>query len=168
MSNDTLLTVVGNLVADPELRFTPTGRAVATVRLASTARYQDRATGEWRDSSTLFLDCVIWGLQAENTAECLLRGHEVIVRGRLKQHSYETGEGDRRTVIELEAEYIGPSLRNATAKIAKVKRFNPVRGPVPEPANGPSVTQVSSPVADVWSGTTVPAGVAGTSNGPPF
>jgi single-strand DNA-binding protein len=162
--NDTSLTIVGNLVADPDLKFVPTGRAVATVRVASTARYRDRVSGEWKDSDTLFVTCVIWGQQGEHVAESLLRGDEVIVRGRLKQRSYETRDGVRRTVVELEAEYIGPSLRKATAKITKVQRTG-VPVAAHEPATATTVSSAPMPVTDVWSGAPVPAGAV---HSPPF
>ncbi len=119
---DTTMTIVGNLVEDPELRYTPAGQPVARFRLASTPRYQDGRTGEWKDGDTLFLTCVAWRQLAENTAESLTRGTRVIVTGRLRQRSYETKEGEKRTVYELEVDDIGRSLRNATAKMQKAAR----------------------------------------------
>ena len=117
--NEASMTLVGNLVEDPELRFTPAGQPVAKFRVASTPRYKDSATGEWKDGDSLFLTCVIWRQAAENVAESLTRGMRVIVTGRLKQRSYETKEGEKRTVYELEVDEVGPSLRNASAKVAR-------------------------------------------------
>jgi single-strand DNA-binding protein len=122
MAGDTLITVVGNLTADPELRFTPSGAAVANFTVASTPRAFDRQSGEWKDGEALFMRCNIWRQAAENVAETLTRGARVIVSGRLKQRSYETREGEKRTVVELEVDEIGPSLRYATAKVNKVSR----------------------------------------------
>jgi single-strand DNA-binding protein len=119
---DTTITVVGNLTADPELRFTPSGAAVANFTVASTPRIYDRQSGEWRDGEALFLRCNIWREAAENVAESLTRGSRVIVTGRLKQRSFETREGEKRTVVEVEVDEIGPSLRYATAKVNKVSR----------------------------------------------
>ncbi|MFH5208747.1 single-stranded DNA-binding protein [Antrihabitans spumae] len=122
MAGDTIITVVGNLTADPELRFTPAGAAVANFTVASTPRAFDRQTNEWKDGEALFLRCNIWREAAENVAESLTRGSRVIVSGRLKQRSYETREGEKRTVMELEVDEIGPSLRYATAKVNKANR----------------------------------------------
>jgi single-strand DNA-binding protein len=119
---DTTITVIGNLTDDPELRFTPSGAAVAKFRVASTPRYLDKASGEWKDGEALFLQCNVWRQVAENVAESLQRGSRVIVSGRLRQRSYETKEGEKRTVIELEVDEIGPSLRYATAKVQKMSR----------------------------------------------
>ncbi|WP_433178825.1 single-stranded DNA-binding protein [Actinoallomurus sp. CA-150999] len=121
-AGDTQITIVGNLVADPELRFTPNGQAVATFRVASTPRFRDQQSGEWKDGESLFLTCNVWRQAAENVAESLQRGMRVIVQGRLKQRSYETREGEKRTVFELEADEVGPSLKNATAKVNKSQR----------------------------------------------
>jgi single-strand DNA-binding protein len=121
-AGDTQLTIVGNLVEDPNLRFTPSGQAVASFRVASTPRYMDRQTNEWKDGESLFLTCNVWRQAAENVAESLQRGMRVIVQGRLKQRSYETREGEKRTVYEIEADEVGPSLRNATAKVVKTQR----------------------------------------------
>ncbi len=121
-AGDTVITIVGNLVDDPELRFTPSGAAVAKFRVASTPRYLDKATNEWKDGDSLFLSCNVWRQAAENVAESLQRGMRVIIQGRLKQRSYETKEGEKRTVFEIEVDEVGPSLRNATAKIAKTSR----------------------------------------------
>ena len=115
MSNETTLTITGNLVDDPELRFTPSGVPVARFRIASTPRYRDNDTGEWKDGDTLFLTCQVWRQAAENVAETLQKGMRAIVTGRLRQRSYETKEGEKRTVYELQVDEAGPSLRNATA-----------------------------------------------------
>jgi single-strand DNA-binding protein len=122
MAGETTITVIGNLVDDPELRFTPSGAAVAKFRLASTPRTLDRASGEWKDGEPLFLSCNMWRQMAENVAESLQKGSRVIVSGRLRQRSYETKEGEKRTVYELEVDEIGPSLRYATAKVQKMSR----------------------------------------------
>ncbi|MET8773868.1 single-stranded DNA-binding protein [Nocardia sp. NPDC050713] len=121
-AGDTVITVIGNLTADPELRFTPAGQAVANFTVASTPRVFDRNTNEWKDGEALFLRCNIWREAAENVAESLTRGARVIVSGRLKQRSYETREGEKRTVVELEVDEVGPSLRYATAKVNKASR----------------------------------------------
>lgn len=121
-AGDTQITLVGNLVDDPELRFTPNGQAVAKFRVASTPRYMDRQTNEWKDGESLFLTCNVWRQAAENVAESLQRGMRVIVQGRLRQRSYETREGEKRTVYEVEVDEVGPSLRNATAKVNKTAR----------------------------------------------
>jgi len=122
MAGDTVITVIGNLTADPELRFTPAGAAVANFTVASTPRVFDRNSNEWKDGEALFLRCNIWREAAENVAESLTRGARVIVSGRLKQRSYETREGEKRTVVELEVDEVGPSLRYATAKVNKAGR----------------------------------------------
>lgn len=122
MAGDTVITVVGNLVADPELRFTPSGAAVANFTVASTPRSFDKNTNEWKDGEALFLRCTVWRQAAENVAESLQRGTAVIVQGRLKQRSYETKEGEKRTSYELDVEEVGPSLRWATAKVTKASR----------------------------------------------
>ena len=119
MAGETVITVVGNLVDDPELRFTPSGSAVANFRIASTPRTFDRQTNEWKDGDALFLSCSVWRQAAENAAETLTKGMRVIVQGRLKQRSYETREGEKRTVIELEVDEVGPSLRYASAKVTR-------------------------------------------------
>jgi len=153
MSNDTTMTLVGNLVADPELRYTPAGQPVARIRVASTPRFRDNATGEWKDGESLFLTCNAWRQLAENVAESLERGSRVIVTGRLRQRSYEK-DGEKRTVYELEADEVAVSLRNATAKVAKVDRAKVADG------NG----QQGQAEADAWAGN--PAG--GYSDEPPF
>jgi single-strand DNA-binding protein len=121
-AGDTQITLVGNLVDDPQLRYTPTGQAVANFRVASTPRFLDRNTNEWKDGDSLFLSCNVWRQAAENVAESLQRGMRVIVSGRLRQRSYETKEGEKRTVYEVEVDEVGPSLRNASAKVTKTSR----------------------------------------------
>src|SRR4051812_33655010 len=136
-AGDTVITLVGNLVDDPELRFTPSGAAVAKFRIASTPRFMDRATNEWKDGESLFLTCNVWRQAAENVAESLQRGMRVIVQGRLKQRSYETKEGEKRTVYEVEVDELGPSLRNATAKVNKTSRSGAGFGGGGQPAEDP-------------------------------
>jgi len=121
-AGDTQITIAGNLVDDPELRFTPAGQPVARFRVASTPRFRDNSTGEWKDGDSLFLTCNVWRQAAENVAESLQRGMRVIVSGRLRQRSYETKEGEKRTVYEVEVDDVGPSLRNASAKVNRVAR----------------------------------------------
>src|SRR6266446_7299520 len=121
-AGDTQITIAGNLVDDPELRFTPAGQPVARFRVASTPRFLDKGTNEWRDGDSLFLTCNVWRQAAENVAESLTRGMRVIVSGRLRQRSYETKEGEKRTVYEVEVDDVGPSLRNASAKVNRVAR----------------------------------------------
>ena len=140
MAGDTLITVVGNLVNDPELRFTPSGQAVASFRIASTPRMLDKATNEWKDGESLFLTCSVWRQYAENVAESLQRGMRVIVQGRLKQRSYETKEGEKRTVYEIDVEEVGPALRSATAKVNRVSR-----------GGGGGFGGDSAPVDDPWA-----------------
>jgi single-strand DNA-binding protein len=122
MAGDTVITLVGNLVDDPELRFTPSGAAVANFRIASTPRTFDRQSNEWKDGEALFLTCNVWRQAAENVAESLTKGMRVIVQGRLKQRSYETREGEKRTVFEVEVDEVGPSLSFATAKVNRTPR----------------------------------------------
>jgi single-strand DNA-binding protein len=121
-AGDTQITVVGNLVDDPELRFTPAGQPVARFRIASTPRFLDKSTNEWKDGDSLFLTCNVWRQAAENVAESLQRGMRVMVYGRLRQRSYETKEGEKRTVYEVEVDDCGPSLLRASAKVNKVAR----------------------------------------------
>ena len=160
MAGDTTVTVIGNLTADPELRFTPSGAAVASFTVASTPRTFDRQSGEWKDGEALFLRCNIWRQAAENVAESLTRGARVIVNGRLKQRSFETREGEKRTVIELDVDEIGPSLRYATAKVNKVSRGTGGGG------FGGGGGQ-SAPQDDPW-GSAPPAGAGGYADEPPF
>lgn len=122
MAGDTVITVIGNLTGDPELRFTPSGAAVANFTVASTPRSFDRQTNEWKDGDTLFMRCSIWREAAENVAESLTKGMRVIVQGRLVQRSYETREGEKRTVVELQVDEVGPSLRYASAKVTRAQR----------------------------------------------
>ena len=140
MSNETIITVTGNLVADPELRFQPSGAAVASFTVASTPRTFDRQTSEWKDGDTLFLRCSIWREAAENVAESLTKGTRVIVQGRLVQRSFETREGEQRAVVEMQVDEVGPSLRYATAKVARKSSagaYNGNRGVVSQaPAGG--------------------------------
>ncbi len=156
---DILITIIGNLTGDPELRFTPSGAAVASFTVASSSRVMDKQTNEWKDGDTTFLRCNVWRQYAENVAESLQRGMRVIVNGRLKQRSYETKEGEKRTVYEVEVDDVGPALRYATAKVTKVSRgsgggggggFGPGSGDVP-PADDPWAT--SGPPASGGSGT---------------
>ncbi|HVW44460.1 MAG TPA: single-stranded DNA-binding protein [Amycolatopsis sp.] len=163
MAGDTIITVVGNLTADPELRFTPSGAAVANFTVASTPRTFDRQSGEWKDGEALFLRCNIWRQAAENVAESLTRGARVVVQGRLKQRSFETKEGEKRTVVELEVDEIGPSLRYATAKVNKVSRGTGGGGGYGGGASG-------APADDPW-GSAPPAGGGsggGFADEPPF
>jgi len=122
MAGETIITVVGNLTNDPELRFTPSGAAVASFTVASTPRTFDKASNEWKDGDALFLRCSVWRQAAENVAESLQRGARVIVQGRLQQRSFETKEGEKRTVVEMQADEVGPSLKYATAKVNKTTR----------------------------------------------
>jgi len=144
---DVVVTVVGNLTSDPELRFTPNGQAVASFTVASTTRMLDRNTNEWKDGDTLFLRCSVWRQYAENVAESLTKGTRVIVTGRLKQRSYETKDGEKRTVVEMEVDDVGPALKSATAKVSRVARsdngFNGGGGstaPTEDPWAAPSVS----------------------------
>jgi single-strand DNA-binding protein len=165
--------VIGNLTADPELRFTASGAAVANFTVASTPRTFDRASGEWKDGEALFLRCNIWRQPAENVAESLVRGSRVIVSGRLKQRSFETKEGEKRTVIELEVDEIGPSLRYATAKVNRAQRSDSsggggYGGGSGSGGSGGSGGRPSTPVDDPW-GSAPPAGSSGGySDEPPF
>ncbi|GEP40486.1 single-stranded DNA-binding protein [Nocardioides psychrotolerans] len=122
MAGETIITVVGNLVDDPELRFTPSGAAVANFRIASTPRTFDKQSNDWKDGDSLFLSCAVWRQAAENVAESLQKGMRVVVTGRLKSRQYETREGEKRTVMEIEVEEVGPSLKYATAKVARASR----------------------------------------------
>ena len=169
-AGDTNITVIGNLTDDPELRFTPSGAAVAKFRVASTPRYMDRSTNEWKDGEPLFLACTVWRQAAENVAESLVRGSRVIVSGRLKQRSFETKEGEKRTVIELEVDEIGPSLRYATAKVNRAQRSDSSGGGYGGGGSGSggSGGRPTPPADDPW-GSAPPAGSAGGySDEPPF
>jgi len=156
MSGETVITVVGNLTDDPELRFTPTGVAVAKFRLASTPRFLDKASGQWKDGDPLFLQCNVWRDAAEHVAESLQRGARVIVQGRLRQRSYETREGEKRTVYELEVDEVGPSLKYATATVKKMQRSG-------GSSNSPAPT--AGPGDDPWATT---ARSSSNNDEPPF
>ena len=162
MAGDTIITVVGNLTADPELRFTPSGAAVANFTVASTPRTFDRQTQEWKDGDALFLRCNVWRQAAENVAESLTRGARVVVSGRLKQRSFETKEGEKRTVVEIEVDEVGPSLRYATAKVTKASRAS--GGGTGGGGFGGSGSSGGSD--DPWSTPSTPAGPS--SDEPPF
>jgi single-strand DNA-binding protein len=161
MAGDTVITVVGNLTDDPELRFTPSGAAVAKFRVASTPRVFDKASGEWKDLEALFLACTVWRQMAEHAAESLQRGARVVVTGRLKQRSYETREGEKRTVIELDVDEVGPSLRYATAKVQKMQRTSG--------GSGYAQTTPAPGADDPWATSAASAGPSdATSDEPPF
>ena len=167
MAGDTTITVVGNLTADPELRFTPSGAAVANFTVASTPRIFDRQSNEWKDGDALFMRCSIWREAAENVAESLTRGSRVIVQGRLKQRSYETREGEKRTVVELEVDEIGPSLRYATAKVNKASRSGGggFGGGFSGPTGG---SRGSEPKDDPWGSAPASGSFSGADDEPPF
>jgi single-strand DNA-binding protein len=158
-AGDTVITLVGNLVDDPELRFTPNGQAVAKFRIASTPRFMDKATNEWKDGESLFLTCNVWRQAAENCAESLTRGMRVIVQGRLKQRSYETKEGEKRTVFEVEVDEVGPSLRSATAKVIKAARG---------PGGGGFGGSSGGGGDDPWASASPAGGGGSLSDEPPF
>ncbi|HLR96270.1 MAG TPA: single-stranded DNA-binding protein [Jiangellaceae bacterium] len=182
MAGETIITVVGNLTDDPELRFTPSGAAVANFRVASTPRTFNRQTSQWEDGEALFLNCSVWRQAAENVAESLQRGMRVVVQGRLKQRSFETREGEKRTVVELDADEVGPSLRYATAKVTKTQRSGSSSGGgfgggfggggTQQPANDPWATPpAAAPPGEGASGGGQPAGdpwSTGGSDEPPF
>jgi|UniRef100_UPI004049382F single-strand DNA-binding protein len=163
-AGDTTITMIGNLVDDPELRFTPSGAAVAKFRVASTPRYLDKATNEWKDGESLFLQCQIWRQAAENVAESLTKGMRVILSGRLKQRSYETKEGEKRTVFEVEVDEVGPSLRNATAKVTRTQRAAGGGAAVPAAVDSfnddPWAAASTSPAGGGWG--------TSTTDEPPF
>jgi single-strand DNA-binding protein len=172
VAGDTVITVIGNLTADPELRFTPSGAAVANFTVASTPRMFDRQTNEWKDGEALFLRCNIWREAAENVAESLTRGSRVIVSGRLKQRSFETREGEKRTVVELEVDEIGPSLRYATAKVNKASRsggggggFGGGGGSRQQPAQASGGGAASE---DPWGSAPASGSFGGGDDEPPF
>jgi single-strand DNA-binding protein len=167
MAGDTVITVVGNLTSDPELRFTPSGAAVANFTVASTPRTLDRQSGEWKDGEALFLRCNIWRQAAENVAESLTRGARVVVQGRLKQRSFETKEGEKRTVVELEVDEIGPSLRFATAKVTKAARGGGGGGSSYGGGGGSSYGGGGAPASDDPWASPAPTG-GGLSDEPPF
>ena len=162
-AGDTVITLVGNLVDDPELRFTPSGAAVAKFRIASTPRFLDKQTNEWKDGESLFLSCNVWRQAAENAAESLTKGMRVIVQGRLKQRSYETREGEKRTVFEVEVDEVGPSLKSATAKVTKAQRGGGGGfGGGSQASDDPWAS--ASPAGDSWGGSTA----AAAADEPPF
>jgi single-strand DNA-binding protein len=163
MAGETIMTVVGNLTADPELRFTQSGAAVVNFTVASTPRVFDKNSGEWKDGDALFMRCNQWRQPAENVAESLTRGARVIVTGRLKQRSFETREGEKRTVMELEVDEVGPSLRYATAKVNKVARSGGGQ------ASGTGWTDgQGAPANDPWGSAPPPPAGSGFSDEPPF
>jgi single-strand DNA-binding protein len=162
MAGETTLTVVGNLTADPELRFTQSGAAVTSFTVASTPRTFDRQSGEWKDGEALFLRCNVWRQVAENVAESLKRGNRVLVSGRLRQRQFETKEGEKRSVVELEVDEIGPSLRYAQASVRKVDREGGNSG-----WGGQQSRQNQAPADDPW-GSAPPATSAGYPDEPPF
>ena len=159
MAGDTQITVVGNLVTDPDLRFTNAGHAVANFRIASTPRSYDKQAGEWKDGEALFLTCTAWNQMAENIAESLQRGHRIVVQGRLKQRTFETREGEKRTVMELEVDEVGPSLRYATAAVRKMTRSTATSGGY-QPGGG-------APADDPWAAAP-PAGSSQVRNSSSF
>jgi single-strand DNA-binding protein len=173
MAGETVITVIGNLTNDPELRFTPNGAAVASFTVASTPRTFDRQSNEWKDGDTLFLRCTVWRQAAENVAESLHKGTRVVVQGRLKQRSFETREGEKRTVVELEADEVGVSLRSATAKVSKSSRSSTGGGSNGGPGGnsgggsfsggGSSSSPSSAPNDDPWSSSS-----SSYSDEPPF
>ncbi|MDA2951043.1 MAG: single-stranded DNA-binding protein [Actinomycetota bacterium] len=171
MAGDTIITVVGNLTADPELRFTPSGAAVANFTVASTPRIYDRQSGEWKDGEALFLRCNIWREAAENVAESLTRGARVIVSGRLKQRSFETKEGEKRTVMEVEVDEIGPSLKYATAKVNKAGRSGGGSGGFGSGApggGGGSRPAAAASNEDPWGSAPASGSFGGSDDEPPF
>jgi single-strand DNA-binding protein len=175
MAGDTTLTLIGNLTNDPELRFTPSGAAVANFTVASTPRTFDRQSNEWKDGETLFMRCSVWRDAAENVAESLQRGSRVSVPGRLKSRTYDTKEGEKRTVVELEVDELGPSLRYATAKVNKTQRGGGGGGGFSGGGGGGGGGGFSSgggssssgPAEDPWA-TGPSGGFSGSQDDPPF
>ena len=163
MAGETTITVVGNLTSDPELRFTPSGSAVANFTIASTPRTFDRQSSEWKDGETLFLRASVWREAAENVAETLTKGTRVVAQGRLKSRTYDTKEGEKRTVMELEVDEIGPSLRYASAKVSRTQRSGGGGGGFGGDSGGGQ--QAQQPSQDPWG---APAGgnSSGWGNGP--
>ena len=162
MAGDTVITVIGNLTADPELRWTQSGAAVADFTVASTPRTYDRNAGEWRDGDTLFMRCSVWRETAENVAESLRKGMRVIVQGRLTQRSYDTQQGERRTVVELQVDEVGPSLRRARAQVTRVQA---------QAASAPSASAPGSGGAAGWGREATqhdPWGAPAAPSEPPF
>lgn len=159
MAGDTQITIVGNLVDDPQLRYTPTGNAVANFRIASTPRSFDKQANEWRDQPSLFLTCNVWRQAGENVAESLQRGMRVIVTGRLQQRSFETKEGEKRTVYEIEVDDVGPSLKSASAKVTKMARSGAQQG---------QQTASQQSGADPWAATGQTGNAGNFDSEPPF
>lgn len=171
MAGETNITVVGNMVDDPELRFTPSGAAVANFRIASTPRTFDRQTSEWRDGDPLFLSCAAWKQLGENVAETLQKGMRVIVQGRLKSRPYETREGEKRTAFEIDVEEVGPSLRMAVAKVQRNPRqgdgwAQPQQQQAPQQQQGWG--QQQAPAQDPWAPQQQQGGNPGGNEEPPF
>ncbi len=150
MAGETIITVVGNLVDDPELRFTPSGAAVANFRIASTPRTFDRQSNEWKDGDALFLSCSVWRQAAENVAESLVKGMRVVIQGRLKSRQYETREGEKRTVFEIEVDEVGPSLKYATAKVTRTQRSGAGFGGGQQGGQGGGQSS-GAPAEDPWA-----------------
>ncbi|WP_370289340.1 single-stranded DNA-binding protein [Nocardioides sp.] len=168
MAGETVITVVGNLVDDPELRFTPSGAAVANFRIASTPRTLDRQSGEWKDGESLYLSCAVWRQYAENVAESLTKGMRVIVTGRLKSRQYETREGEKRTAMEIDVEEVGPALRYATAKVNRASRSGGAPGGGGGYGGGaPAGGGGAAPAGDPWSGGGNAGGGGGYGGGAP-
>jgi single-strand DNA-binding protein len=175
-AGDTSITIIGNLTRDPELRYTPTGQAVASFAVAATPRFLDKNTNEWKDGDSLFLNCSVWRQAAENAAESLQRGMRVIVSGRLRQRSYETKEGEKRTVVEVEVDEVGPSLRYASAKVTKSSRSGGQGGGGYGSSGGQSGpggqggygggAASARPADDPWAA--APGGDSGFTDEPPF
>jgi len=157
MAGETIITLVGNLTSDPDLRFTPSGAAVANFTVASTPRTFDRQTQEWKDGEAMFITCAAWRNLAENVAESLTKGSRVIVTGRLRSRSYEGREGERRTVFEIEVDDIGPSLRYATAKLTRTSTstaggsWQQSASSQPAAAQEWTTTPTATPETDPWA-----------------
>ncbi|MFL6024395.1 MAG: single-stranded DNA-binding protein [Marmoricola sp.] len=166
MAGETIITVVGNLTGDPELRFTPSGAAVANFTIASTPRTFDRQSNEWKDGDTLFLNCSVWRQAAENVAESLQRGMRVVAQGRLKARSYETREGEKRTVMEMDVEEVGPSLKYATAKVTRATRSSGGGGGF-SGGDDPWASQPAAPAAPQQGGGSWGGQQGGAQGGPP-
>ena len=165
MAGETVITVIGNLTADPELRWTQSGAAVADFTVASTPRTYDRNAGEWRDGDTIFMRCSVWRETAENVAESLRKGMRVIVQGRLTQRSYETPQGERRTVVELQVDEVGPSLRRARAQVTRVQAqaasapsaSAPGHAPVQDAGGWQPSASLDAPQHDPWGAPAAPS-----------
>ena len=167
MAGETIITLVGNLTADPELRFTPSGAAVANFTVASTPRTFDRQTSEWKDGDAMFLNCSVWRQAAENVAESLTKGTRVIASGRLVQRSYDTREGEKRTVVELQVDEIGPSLRYASAKVTRAQRSGGGGGGFGGGGNQGGAAQGGGIDNDPWA-TPAPSAGGASYDEPPF